>query len=220
MDTDNAITYRLATKRDLLGAAQVYLRAFPESLEELHTPNLTPLAIADVLLPAIVAEPDCLIVAEDADRIVGYCLSPAYVGRIARAAVLHGILFTWAWHFLTGRYGMGFRSLWAVLGDKLSFRGADRAPDADCPSRILSIAVDPAYQGRGLGKMLLRIALNRFRGLGLTCARLEVRPANVGAKGLYLRHGFRDVGQFQDTRGAWDIMMADLAPPEGEAPAA
>ncbi len=53
----------------------------------------------------------------------------------------------------------------------------------------------------------------------MRCARLEVRPANVGAKGLYLRHGFRDVGQFKDTRGAWDIMMADLAPPAGEAPA-
>jgi ribosomal protein S18 acetylase RimI-like enzyme len=70
----------------------------------------------------------------------------------------------------------------------------------------------------GIGKRLLELALERFRVLGLSCVRLEVRPGNVSSKTLYLRHGFRDVGQFRDTRGAWDIMMLDLTPLEAEPP--
>lgn len=221
---ETGLEYRLATRDDLLGAARVYLRAFPESLEDLHAPNLKPVAIADLLLPAIVSEPDSLFVAVDrsapeAPRVVGYCLAPRNVAGIGKAAFWRGILFRWVWRFLTRQYGLGWGSMVATLHDKISFRRTDQTPEADCPSRILSIAVDPDSQGHGIGGSLLTMALARFRKLGVSCVRLEVRPDNTPAKSLYLKVGFRGVGQFRDTRGAWDIMMLDLASPEGDAPA-
>ncbi len=36
--------------------------------------------------------------------------------------------------------------------------------------------------------------------------RLEVRPENQPARRLYQRIGFRVVGQFEDSRGPWEVM--------------
>ena len=59
---------------------------------------------------------------------------------------------------------------------------------------ILNIAVDPEYQGYGLGTHLMRFALNFGKERGATCALLEVRVSNVPAQQLYAKLGFRRIG--------------------------
>ncbi len=56
---------------------------------------------------------------------------------------------------------------------------------------IMNIAVDPAYRGRGLGKLLLRTGIEYLRSLGARCVELEVRVSNRAAIQLYEQHGFR-----------------------------
>jgi ribosomal-protein-alanine N-acetyltransferase len=56
--------------------------------------------------------------------------------------------------------------------------------------QIHSIAVSPRYRGLGVADRLLRHALNRSRDLGARTISLEVRPENVEAVQLYLKHGF------------------------------
>jgi [ribosomal protein S18]-alanine N-acetyltransferase len=82
---------------------------------------------------------------------------------------------------LAGRLHVGFI---------LSRRAADEA-------EILSIAVAPAWQGRGLAGRLLLLHLRRLAGLGIRAVYLEVDERNVPARRLYARAGFAEVGRRQ-----------------------
>lgn len=50
---------------------------------------------------------------------------------------------------------------------------------------IHNIAVEPALQGRGLGRSLVVAALTAMQQAGATCCQLEVRASNQAARGLY-----------------------------------
>jgi ribosomal-protein-alanine N-acetyltransferase len=207
------VTYRVALKQDLLGIGQVYVQAFPGSLRDLRSPNLSARAVADMAQACLLAEPDCITIAEagsEGHPVIGYIIAPADAGGPARVALCRGLVFVWFWHWLTGQYRIALRGGLGVLRDKLHFRGAWRLPGANCGAAVLSIAVDPAWQSRGVGKRLLAAAISRLQALKCRCVRLEVRPDNEPARRLYERTGFHRAGQFCDSRGAWDVMILDL----------
>ena len=60
---------------------------------------------------------------------------------------------------------------------------------------ITNVAVDPAYQGMGLGRRLMNELILRVKELGVDSMTLEVRPSNQVAINLYTSLGFRSVGQ-------------------------
>ncbi|APU17590.1 MULTISPECIES: ribosomal protein S18-alanine N-acetyltransferase [Actinoalloteichus] len=66
-----------------------------------------------------------------------------------------------------------------------------RAPDFE--AEVHTIAVDPDYQGGGVGTALLRALLRRADEVSATTF-LEVRTDNRQAITLYERHGFEVVG--------------------------
>ena len=55
---------------------------------------------------------------------------------------------------------------------------------------VQTIAVVPAYEGRGIGTHLLRTMIARAVDQSATDLLLEVRADNPRAQGLYERHGF------------------------------
>ncbi|TDA31980.1 MAG: ribosomal-protein-alanine N-acetyltransferase [Hadesarchaea archaeon] len=57
---------------------------------------------------------------------------------------------------------------------------------------ILSIAVDPEYRRRGVGRALIQRALERLRKEGATAVRLEARKSNLGARAFYSVLGFKE----------------------------
>jgi len=59
---------------------------------------------------------------------------------------------------------------------------------------VLTIAVAPAYWGRGIGSALLSALIQAARNRGCTEVFLEVREDNQRARGLYLRRGFEEIG--------------------------
>ncbi|MDA0379206.1 MAG: N-acetyltransferase [Bacteroidetes bacterium] len=61
-------------------------------------------------------------------------------------------------------------------------------------ARIYSVAVDPAWRGKGAGTLLLGAALASARELHKEVISLEVRSDNTSARDLYLRQGFELVG--------------------------
>jgi [ribosomal protein S18]-alanine N-acetyltransferase len=63
-------------------------------------------------------------------------------------------------------------------------------PQAD----VLTLAVAPAYWGQGAGTALLRALVDEAGQRGHTEVMLEVRKDNPRARGLYLRHGFTEIG--------------------------
>lgn len=60
---------------------------------------------------------------------------------------------------------------------------------------ITNVAVDPDYQGQGLGLRLMNELTSRVKALGVDSMTLEVRPSNTVAINLYTSLGFRSVGQ-------------------------
>jgi|GEM_PF-150506 len=60
-------------------------------------------------------------------------------------------------------------------------------------AEVVSLAVDAAFQGRGIGKALLQALLARFVQAGAQKAFLMVRTDNDNAISLYSRLGFRRI---------------------------
>lgn len=62
-------------------------------------------------------------------------------------------------------------------------------------AEILSVAVNRARRGKGLGRRLLDLHLRRLAGLGAEAVFLEVDENNMPGCRLYRRAGFREVGR-------------------------
>lgn len=62
-------------------------------------------------------------------------------------------------------------------------------------AHVSTIAVDPEWQGRGLGELLLLNMLERAFSQRARIATLEVRRTNSAAQGLYEKYGFNLVGE-------------------------
>ena len=63
-------------------------------------------------------------------------------------------------------------------------------PQAD----VVTLAVEPARWGRGIGTALLTALVDEAARRGCTEVLLEVREDNPRARRLYLRHGFAEIG--------------------------
>ena len=116
-------------------------------------------------------------------------------GDAAGVAALHGASFRHGWSVseieamlrdraVTGHaIGAGSR----LDGFALSRRAADEA-------EILTIAVSPKRQGKGLGRKLLEAHLGGLAAAGVRAVFLEVEEGNTPAIALYRRLGFGQVG--------------------------
>lgn len=72
----------------------------------------------------------------------------------------------------------GYYSFYAICGE----------------AHVNNVAVAPAYQGRGLGSLLMRDLIESARARGIDAITLEVGASNDRAIGLYRRFGFESVG--------------------------
>lgn len=101
---------------------------------------------------------------------------------------------------------------WRMTADRIARSGLDRLPEAigldtierfsavmhyleplherDAPELhwyAMTVGVDPANQGQGIGSALLEIALARADAEGLSCYLETAQPRNIG---FYEKHGF------------------------------
>lgn len=131
---------------------------------------------------------------------VTFRLEPLRRKDLARCAELETILFPgddpWtesafqaeldAGHFYVGAYVetvglVGYAGV-SVLGGQGVFE-----------ANVHTIGVDPGWQGKGIGKALLRALLARADAVAAPVF-LEVRTDNTAAIGLYEAHGFTRIG--------------------------
>ena len=80
---------------------------------------------------------------------------------------------------------------------------------------LLDICVAPAYQGQGLGLLLIRHILSEAKQALAVVMMLEVRESNISAKGLYEKVGFSESGRrknyYQTSNGNEDAILMDKA---------
>jgi ribosomal protein S18 acetylase RimI-like enzyme len=60
---------------------------------------------------------------------------------------------------------------------------------------IANLAVDPAWQGKGLGRALIQHAVDFFRQQGMEVAKIETLEQNPVGQGLYPTLGFQEVAR-------------------------
>jgi [ribosomal protein S18]-alanine N-acetyltransferase len=75
-----------------------------------------------------------------------------------------------------------------VLGYFVAMKGVDEV-------HLLNITVAPIYQSQGWGRVMLDALATWSRGQGAQWLWLEVRASNTRAQRIYLRHGYRRVGE-------------------------
>jgi [ribosomal protein S18]-alanine N-acetyltransferase len=74
-----------------------------------------------------------------------------------------------------------------VLGYFVAMQGVDEV-------HLLNITVEPEYQGQGWGRVMLDALALWSRSQGAQWLWLEVRTSNARAQQVYLRYGYRRVG--------------------------
>jgi ribosomal-protein-alanine N-acetyltransferase len=141
-------------------------------------------------------------------------LSEAGPRDAAAIAVLHAASFQRGWGedeihgLLIDRAVITHR---AAIGRKLVGFILSRAVEDE--AEILSVAIAPAWRGRGFARPLLDLHLRRLSGLGARAVFLEVDERNQPARRLYRRAGFAEVGRRQgyyDSAAAALVLRRDL----------
>lgn len=198
------VRLRDAVESDLAEVARLHVLAFPDSVlgalgEEAVRRNYSWQLTGPHDLTALVA-------VDDADRVLGFLF-----GGVFRGSTI-GFVKTQRW-FLMGQVlrhprillrGVGRDRL--ALGARLLARrhkvAGPEAPD-EVPRRslgVLAIAVDPAAQGRGVGRALMDEAVVRATAAGFEAMHLTVHPTNVGGLSFYRSLGWTEL---HEPDGRW-----------------
>ena len=88
----------------------------------------------------------------------------------------------------------------------LSTRHTKKVPAPRSQARILSIAIDPSSQGKGVGTLLLQRVLEKLEHQGVV---LNVRKDNPAGRNLYARAGFQECGFTRDLSGEWIMLFKE-----------
>jgi ribosomal-protein-alanine N-acetyltransferase len=84
-------------------------------------------------------------------------------------------------------------------------------------AHILNICVAERMRGRGVGRQMLALLIERSRQAGMQDVFLEVRPSNLHAISLYQSVGFIEVGRrrgyYQALSGREDALVLKLSLP-------
>ncbi|WP_440059233.1 ribosomal protein S18-alanine N-acetyltransferase [Thermogladius sp. 4427co] len=79
---------------------------------------------------------------------------------------------------------------------------------------IVSIAVKPAWQNRGIGSMLLDSLERLLKSRGAVCIYLEVAVNNRKALNLYLKKGYRIISLLEKYYGSVDGYLMEKCLPQ------
>lgn len=201
-------TIRGAREDDLPSVADLFMASFPDSIQHYFDKPPGTKLVSEPFALCLATEPEAFIVAEAAGGgLAGYLFAPARTGRLRLVALTGGFAFRWLWRWASGEYGIGLAPVRALAANKWQFLLSDRRTGVEAEARILSLAVHPCHQGKGVAGTLCRIGLERLDRLGARPVRLEVRPENKHAVALYCRLGFREVDRTRDGQGEWLVML-------------
>ena len=127
----------------------------------------------------------------------------------APLAALHAASFPDAWD------ADAIAGLLATPGS-FAFHGPDGfvlARAAGGEAEILTLAVTPSARGKGLGRRLLQVAINRAQEMGCETMFLEVGADNPHALALYASMGFTRVGARKGYYSGKDALVLRLSLP-------
>lgn len=116
-------------------------------------------------------------------------------GEWAAAAALHARCFDEPWDEPALERLVAAPGTFALGAGENPLAGFVLARIAAAEAEILTLAVDPAARGQGLGRRLMDAAAAMALAGGATALFLEVAEDNDAARALYGRLGFHQVGR-------------------------
>jgi GNAT superfamily N-acetyltransferase len=81
---------------------------------------------------------------------------------------------------------------------------------ADYPAETVSLEVDPAFQGLGIGFVLFQAAITELRALGATRIKSRILADNRAVERLHPPLGFREKVRFRLHGRDWILLVLDL----------
>lgn len=190
---------------DARDIAKLYSVAFPESVE-LFFGKRTPEKLLDLLelTFSLVLQwgTESLLVKDDAGSIRGYCLystkeEPSAKRSYRKALAILGKMA------LQISLGELTRLLHNQVLMTTSVRYTRASAAKKVTARIVSIAIDPDFQGQGLGTLLFSSVLRDLQDQSIG---LNVRANNAAALRLYQSAGFQPLGTTKDLLGEWLVL--------------
>lgn len=198
----NNLTIRCITAKDLPAVAQIHMLAFPDSA----LTALGRLAVQRYYQWQLIGPHNCYpILALSQSHSVGLCFA-----GIFRGALSGFINHNWSFLLLLivrrpwllsnplfrERLSLGWRTV--QLAARRKRRAARAVPNLDPNAQpapapafnILSVAVDPAYQGQGIGKMLIASVEQAAIEQGYQVLSLSVSKQNSQAIQFYAHSGW------------------------------
>ena len=146
-------------------------------------------------------------VAVENDKVCGYIIMADDIKRLWREAITSGFLKNALISAVTGKYGLTLSTLYKIVKNKLLYFRFEMTTEPS--AQVLSIAVHPEHQGKGIGQKLLERGISHIEALGIKKIKLEVRHDNIAAVRIYEKYGFCQVGKAEDLQGKWLIMMRE-----------
>ena len=125
-------------------------------------------------------------------------IRPLRIDKADNCARLHGVSFAYPWSaeevaaLISSASTLGAAALDPTSGQLRGFVLARLAADE---AEILTIAVEPAARGKGVGRALLAENLRQAASAGARTMFLEVDQDNAPALALYRRLGFVKAGE-------------------------
>jgi ribosomal protein S18 acetylase RimI-like enzyme len=199
---------RELTPRDLSSIAATHLRAFPESaLTALGMEAVRRYYEWQLTGPHDVAA----FGAFTENEMAGFCFGGVFRGAMSGFLQKHRKYL--AWRVITHPWLLSSPLFRDRLGNGLSILKRFSKPQgstAKAPKQlsfgILSIAVDPRFQGQGAGKLLMAASETVARAQGFAEMNLSVHPANQQAIRFYESLGWQKVTKSE----AWSGEMTKL----------
>lgn len=187
---------RMATAADAAAAASLHA----EQIAQGFLSFLGPRFLAHLYRRIALAPDSFLLVADDADQVVGFIAGSTEVGALYRSFLWHdGARASTA---AAGRLLVGWRRVLETLR-----HGSGGAVGTGRGAELLAVAVDPGRQGRGVGGELVAGFLSEVERRGGRAAYVVVASDNSGAIGLYRRAGFAGGQEFELHAGATSLLM-------------
>lgn len=131
------------------------------------------------------------------------------VGFIAGSTDVPGLYKSFVWHDgVAAAAGAAVRLIagWRKALETLR-HGSGGGEGAARGGELLAVAVDPAWQGRGAGRMLVASFLDEMEIRGYEAASVVVGTDNGGAVALYQGAGFLPVRRFELHPGVQSLLM-------------
>ena len=210
----DVIEYGQARIEDVPAIADLFQRGFPEAIAAVFgMPRLPAELLRDLFRGIFGHEPSGFIVAREGARLVGFSIVTSHLRSLVQDLLLNGTIMTMLRRWIGGRYrGLGGRFVPRLLKLWWDYRRVEKAPWAEEGplAQWLSIVVDPAVRGQGIGHRLIEETLAYLRKTPARIVRLEVDAAKPGPIHLYQKFGFQEAARLPTPRGPALVMRLHL----------